>query len=306
MAFRSEATKAGRRLGDGGEPLEARGDPVESRREALRGLHAALGEWRHVGQPQVGSEQLRFPPGLPEHVLVVDVELAVEVVDGGRDLRHRLARGPGLGHIPLQRAAERRFAVPDRVSDGVGGRPALREGAHPGDVVRHRHGGEHVGDLLLETAAGLDRDGSRVAELLLSDPGLEEVGHLVEEHPAVQHGRHGLGLEERGAQGGHRVDLPSEGRPPDGGIARPGGDLVRRPLDLAAHRAHERAHPEPGLVGVHRHAHVGPAVDLGSAHGHGATDARRREGDRHDRDGRPRSHVRNGCRSFSASACRVG
>ena len=135
VAFRSEATKAG----VVSATAASRSKPGAIRSKAAARLSAdctrALGEWRHVGQLQVGSEQLRFPPGLPEHVLVVDVELAVEVVDGGRDLRHRLARGPGLGHIPLQRAAERRFAVPDRVSDGVGGRPALREGAHPGDVV---------------------------------------------------------------------------------------------------------------------------------------------------------------------------
>ena len=172
-------------LGDGHQPLEVRREPVERRRHLLHGLHGALGEGRHVGQPQVATEQLRFPSDLPEEVIAVDVELPVEVVDGGRDLRNRFARRPGLRHVPLQRPAERRLTGRDRVADRVGGGPLLHRGAHGGDVAGDRHGGGHVGDLLLEAATALDRDGSRVAELLPSGPGLEEVGHLVEEHPGV-------------------------------------------------------------------------------------------------------------------------
>ena len=244
----------------------------------LRGLHGALGQGRQVGQPQIAAEQLRFPPGLPEELTTVDVDLPVEVVHGGGELGGRLARGPGLGHLPLQRAGERRRAVRDRVADRVVGGPLLREGTQPGHVAGDRHGGGHVGDLLLEATRGRNRDRSRVAELIPSGPGLEEVGHLVEEHPGVQQGREGLGLEERGGQGGHRLDLPADGRPPDVGIGCPGSDLVRGVLDLAGQGAHERAHLEPGLVDVHRHR-LGPAVDPGSTHGDAAADGGRHEGD---------------------------
>ena len=90
------------------------------------------------------------------------------------------------GHVPLQRPAERGLTGRDRVADRVGGGPLLHRRSQGGGVAGDRHGGGHVGDLLLEAATALDRDGSRVTELLPSGPGLEEVGHLVEEHPGVE------------------------------------------------------------------------------------------------------------------------
>src|SRR5262245_55634276 len=53
--------------------------------------------------------------------------------------------------------------------------------------------------------------------------------------------------------GGRARLRSSTGEPPAYSfVGRAGDDLIRRLLDLRAHRAHQRAHPEPELIGSDR------------------------------------------------------